>query len=1253
MYSDIAIIGMSGKFPKGETLEQFHKNLLNKTDCISKISDTRRELCGLDKEKEYQQLGYIENIEYFDNEFFNIAKKEAENMSPEQRLCLELAAQTILDAGYSLKSFRGTNCAVIASCTDNEYEQITGQATGLSFIGSLKSMLSGKIAYYLDLHGPNIIIDTGCSSTLVGIHEACMKLITGECDYSLVGGMAINLIIPESEDKSNDALGIGSKNSRCKSFDDDADGTAVGEGGGFVLLKRLEDAKRDNDNIYAVIKGSAINGDGVRCSSATTPSVEGQKEAMIKAWKAGNVKPEEFTGIEAHGTGTKIGDPIEVESITESIREYTDKKSYVTLGSVKSNIGHLGFTAGIASVIKVLLEFNHNVSYPICNFNTPNRLIKFEETPLVPVKETVCWKDDDKRLVGINSFGLSGTNAHIVLEKYNQKLSSGNLDETNRIVKISARSSEAFEKYALQLRKYIKGRDDINDIVYTMNIGRDDYKYRRILRIKDLEDLYDKLEIVSYARENEKSKIIFLISNEMECESINVTSLKNKYDIFKRNYECYETVSKENSAIDYKAALYMLLNNLGIEADYIFADDFGKAMINMVKEKISYEEVADIACKEKVNSINKEKCIEQLEKLSRDNKILVINFGSSSLDIEDSDRIREFVIRDCKSMDDLIISLYNQGFNIEWNKYYEKSNYKRISIPTYCFDKVKHWLKVEKVHSVKEVVKDISKNEEAEFNKVYDEKENLDEKNVKEELVSIWQDVLGYDDEIDYDESFFDLGGNSLLITMLTDDIEEKFNVSIDVAMIYDYSTINEISKLIIEKGNNGQTKHEEKTDIKEVKEELFDLTQMQKTLFYTQLKEPESGSKWNLCLGLMIDGNLCIERVHEALSKVTERHEQLRTVIVEDNNEFKQKILKNYKFKLNIIDTEGNTEEERTQDAINKAKIQNSEPMKLLNNVFMGVYIYKISDCKNLMLINIHHIISDGWSLGILLDEFSEFYLSPEKNKESVKCQFKEFVFEENRFLSSEDGRTSMKYWKDRLKGANLMIDLPVNDKYDGQDKIDIIPFNFDFELTENLKQMAKNEKTTIFNIVLMAYHIYISKRYDEDDTVIAVASANRVSKQFYNTIGFLVNLVANRLNINKDETISQLLKRAKEDTTEDMKNQQCPLLSQVAGIVDDETTPLNSIVQFIIAYQNFKQSDIELDGMKITPWVSENKNAMGNMVFTVYENEDGISGVVEYNPKLFKNEDMVCFPEKYINILKQVIANPQEKIGDIRIDK
>src|SRR5256885_5991510 len=336
-------------------------------------------------------------------------------MAPQQRFALELTCAAIENAGYSLKQFQGSRTSVSLSALQNSYSALLGpERDGPALIGNLTASVAGKVSYYLDLRGPAMMIDTSCSSSLVAVHDACSKLLLGEADYAIAGGVNLYVFFPEL-DHFSDPLGIAAPDGKSKTFAADADGTGIGEGAGIVLLKPLEKAVRDRDHIQAVIKASAINQDGGRSNGVAAPSPLAQTDVIIETWRRAKVDPDTLTFIEAHGTGTYLGDPIEMQALTDAFRQFTDRRRFCAISSVKTNIGHLGFAAGISGLIKSVLALKHRKLFPSLHFNQPNPHIDFDNTPLFVNTELRHWEFENiPRKAAVSSFGISGTNSHVV-----------------------------------------------------------------------------------------------------------------------------------------------------------------------------------------------------------------------------------------------------------------------------------------------------------------------------------------------------------------------------------------------------------------------------------------------------------------------------------------------------------------------------------------------------------------------------------------------------------------------------------------------------------------------------------------------------------------------------------------------------------------------------------------------------------------------------------------------------------------------
>ncbi|WP_068773800.1 non-ribosomal peptide synthetase [Paenibacillus sp. FJAT-26967] len=506
---DVAIVGMSSNIAHAQNIQQFWDILRTGQDCIAPLPQGRKEdvdhyfsymnhINGREGRPEYSEFAYLNEIDQFDYSFFGLSPKEAQLMDPNQRLFLQLAWEAIEDAGYSGGKIRGSKTGVFVGFGgDILYKQLIANvepdSAAFALAGNLDAIIASRISYLLDLKGPSMLINTACSSALVAIYMACQEIRSGNCDLFLVGSININMLPVESEIK----LGLESSSNRSRAFDDEADGTGGGEGGGVLVLKPLQNALRDGDHIYGVIKGCAINQDG-SSNGITAPNPAAQEEVIVRAWEDARIDPQTITYIETHGTGTKLGDPIEFEGLQKAFRRTTSKKHFCAIGSVKSNIGHLNHAAGIAGIIKAVLSLHHKQLPPSLHIFRPNKEIDFKRSPLY-INDTLSdWETEGvPRRCGVSSFGLSGTNCHIVLEEAPEvKKQLQPAGKGPYLLSLSAKSEEALtdlvRKYSLQIPVW--SDEQLGDICYTANVGREQFAYRAGFCIRSLEELASQLE---------------------------------------------------------------------------------------------------------------------------------------------------------------------------------------------------------------------------------------------------------------------------------------------------------------------------------------------------------------------------------------------------------------------------------------------------------------------------------------------------------------------------------------------------------------------------------------------------------------------------------------------------------------------------------------------------------------------------------------------------------------------------------------
>lgn len=704
---DMAIIGMAVKLPYAEDLNQFWENLKNGKDCITELpanrkSEADRYLSYIRKKAsgtKYKKGSYIDGIDEFDYMYFNISHREASLMDPNQRMFLEIALSAVEDAGYGGDKLKGSKTGVyFGFVSDMAYQRfiadVEPSSLGMSISGNMASLIPGRVSYILDLKGPSMLIDTACSSSLVAIHTACHAIQKGDCDLAIVGSSKISLLPIEDDNM----LGIESKSYICRAFDEEADGTCMGEGVMALVLKPLSAAIKDRDHIYAVIKGTAVNQDGTSMG-ITAPNALAQAEVIKAAWQDAGIDPETITYIEAHGTGTKLGDPIEIDGISKAFSKYTNKKQFCAVGSVKTNLGHLDSAAGMVGLIKAVLALKYKQIPPSLHFNKSNPNIDFENSPVYVNNKLIDWEPSGSpRRCGVSAFGLSGTNCHVVLEEAPAVRDNPN-NAGAHLFTLSAKSGEVLKKLIEKYLNLLKSNEGINlgNLCYTVNTGRGAYSHRLGIITDNITDLWKKLD--------------FIIHSEL--------------------------ATYEEQGIFYNKISATLSDN---------------QEKNPSKEAIATELTA--VPNERVDRLK-----------SRDN----INLNE-------------------------ICRLYIQGFDVNWDDLYKKGEYRRLSLPTYPFERRRCWVELpsdfniatggnKQCHHIEGTEE--NQNEAQPSSPVRQEKRltnfnanqpaNEEERPHTEELLEdtdvtnsietvirqAWRDVLGIV-EIGRHDDFFDLGGDSL-----------------------------------------------------------------------------------------------------------------------------------------------------------------------------------------------------------------------------------------------------------------------------------------------------------------------------------------------------------------------------------------------------------------------------------------------------------------------------------------------------------
>lgn len=618
---DIAIIGMNGRFPMADTIEKMWQNIKDGKDCITRNPEKT-------KDNYVAAYGKLDNIEYFDADFFGFSKKEALDSDPQFRFLIESVYSALEDAGYNSEKYNG-KIGLYTTCDEHLYVwNYIMNAKGDWYTNyqlskfNLDGTFANQIAYRLNFEGPCILSKYACASSLASLHLACQSLLNYECDMAVAGGVSIE---PEQEGFFT-IEGTVSRSGYTKSFDAEADGFVGGSALGLVVIKRLEDAIKDHDNIIAVIKGTSVNNDGRRKVGFPAPSIKGQEEAILDALFVSGIEPEDVGYIETHGTGTVLGDAVEIRALKDV---FNDIEEPLYIGSIKPNIGHTNAAAGISNVIKATLILRDKILPPSINCNKLNDELLEDGCKIVLNQNLRNWESNKKRIVGVSAFGMGGANAIAFLEEYkNKEHKEINRDE---LIIVSGKSEKALKNNCLNLADYLeKNNVNIQDLAYTLQEGRGDFEYKFFTASQDKKSLISELKNVcdkkiKPSKNDVTKKVVFVFSGSgsivdtigRECYDTNTTfkeemdrcfsivektlkiDLKEKYI----NYEKYkEELKKDTSlgmiitfSIGYSIAKMWM--SLGVKPDLITGHSLGEYIGACIAGVFTIEEAVELITK--------------------------------------------------------------------------------------------------------------------------------------------------------------------------------------------------------------------------------------------------------------------------------------------------------------------------------------------------------------------------------------------------------------------------------------------------------------------------------------------------------------------------------------------------------------------------------------------------------------------------------------------------------------------------------
>ena len=820
--AEIAVIGMAGRFPEACDLDQFFANEAEGRDSVRSISAERIKKTALAPDGEYLVCGYLEDIDNFDYGYFQISLGEAQTMGPELRLLLEVVHETIENAGYSPAALREQRISLFLNAIYSDYHRLADEAVATLITGNAPSFIVARIARQFHFTGSAIVVDTSCSSSLSALHLACNEIAMGDVTSAIVCGANL---YPIPTVKRQELLDVWSPTGKSKAFSASADGMSRGEVVAAVMLKSLDAARADGDRIRAVIRSTAINNNGTWSSSPSAPDSRSQAAVLEAAWRKAGIDPRRIGYIEAHGSGTQIGDALEIEGLNRAFRGHTTERRFCAISTGKSSLGHGMYAAGISGFIRAVLAVERGVLFPNIHFDQPNPLIDFDDSA-VYVNETLApWPTlpGEMRLAGVSSVGMSGINGHAVIEQAPPPSTSPRPCQSTRttastgeavLVTISSHTAEGLSVNRERLRRWLDEHPSsaLSDVAYTLNLGRTHHRFRFASVVSDLEDMRRALQ----GARGEKptavgllDKLVLVFSDQPTLDDAWIEHFRATHPAYREAWlECEKTFARpltergvREAAFQY--SLYRTLLAHGVESWNVLGTGVGKHVADVASGAATLTDALRQAAVHRVE-VTRDLAARVQSLLAREaarhERTVFLGMGPPGPLIEELERRRgaedAFATLSLSEPTpsrnpilELLRALYLNGSQLNWDAFGRQYPGARIELPSHCFEKTHVWIRSEPRADAAARVPPV---------RAEPSPSRLGS-DLEQEVERAWLQVLETDVRPTPSSNFFELGGDSLAATRMVQELNTSLSIRVDFEDVFDFPTFSAFSAHVAE----------------------------------------------------------------------------------------------------------------------------------------------------------------------------------------------------------------------------------------------------------------------------------------------------------------------------------------------------------------------------------------------------------------------------------------------------------------------
>ncbi|MFJ6901724.1 condensation domain-containing protein [Streptomyces hokutonensis] len=1228
--SDIAVIGVSFELPNCSTWPELERLLSRGADCVTAYPQSRVDAMGLARDERDAEGCWQENIGAFDHRYFGLSRAEAELVDPRQRRMLSLAVDTIGRAGYAPGELRGRNVAVLVAGYCGIQPSLLhllpdqDQNTGRAFAGSLPAYSAGRIAYHLDLRGSAFVVDTACSSFLVALHEARWKLARGESELALVGGYAAMLGDIPARPVAGEGMGVSSPTNRCLSFDADADGTVIGEGGGFVLLKRLDAALRDGDLVHAVIRGSALNQDAARSNGLTAPSPTAQAEVISASLRDAGIDPATVGYVEAHGTGTRVGDPIEMRALAETYGVVPAIGGSRPVSSAKANFGHLDAMAGFAGLVRVLAQFRAGRVFPTANFRTLNPLIDLAGVPLHVAVESEPWPaSQEPRRAGISAFGLSGTNAHVIVEQAPRPTCPVPAGSRNRLVVLSAPTPAALRQVTEQIRDVVTARDsDLDAVADILAVGREHFGHRSAWIARDSADLVTQIDetLAAGAEHTLPATSVVLAMGDFAVTEDEVALLAavdpSAAEVVRRAeaHTPRQRWSATQRSLVQLVAQYTVLIRYGVRFDLVLAHGVGALARRVGEGAVDLESALDSAC-EAPAPPERERLDQALVPLGGDLTLVDLAPRGALSQLLSQALSHATVVTPGTMPAEAVRTLYLQGRAIDWSTGIGPAA-RRLELPLAHREEEPCWPAMRPRTPVAEIPLAETTAEDGGHT-------------VAEVVLHITRDLLK--EPMTLTDDFFSCGGDSLNGALLIARLNKRFGTELEVLDLYE---LPDLGALVAEiEGAPDTAMTPAPATAPQPASDGEPLSGQQTAIWTALVLDPESDA-YSVPAAMLVHGELDSGRLETGLRALVARHAMLRCTLQDVDGEPRQFVSAPVADEPLLhhleMDFGDRTAAAGREELLLRLRELIAEPFRPYIEPSRRFHLVRarFGDCvQQVLVLNFHHLFFDGWSWGLVMDELSAVEPLPELSR-----GYPDHVRDQAALLDGERGEKLDQFWAHYLSGAVPGV-LPTD-----RSALGPVTAGADLSLpvadrhAARLREICTAERTSLNMLFTAAWAVLLWRIGGDTDLCVAMPVANR-SPDDERVLGCYVNTVLVRVRLDADQTFGELLAQVRDVSLQAISHGDCPIDRILRTGRHPSGQPLAATM---LGFQTVDEPRrLGADGPLLQPLDVRQEGAQFPLELTVLNGARDISLVLKYATELFHGDTAATWLDRFQALL------------------